>query len=1074
MKSDLMRRLAAGFTALALSVGLALPVFADDAEPLPEEKPTVHITTMDELLQLARDCSLDTYSTNRTVLLEADLDLVGQGFAGIPIFNGTFDGQGHTISNLNLVQDGSVVGFFRYLESDAVVQDLKLEGRAMPEGSRRSVGSVVGSNAGTVKNCSFVGVSSGVSKVGGIAGENLAGGTIESCSVTGSVYGAHFVGGIVGDNHGVIASCVNKAGVNTQVEQNEIDISSLTMKDLIGTENVADITDIGGVAGSSAGVVKNCQNLGTVGYQHMGYNVGGIVGSQTGYVTACTNYGTVYARKEAGGIVGQMEPNSILEYEKDTLQILGEQLDELQTLVDHACDDANAAASDASAQLNVLQSNVTNARTALERLLQTTADNVTLGQTDTTVDLSELKNSLKGNSDAEPTPTPTPEPTPQATETPDENVPTPTPTPESAPESATASAPESTSESAAASAPQSASESTPESVQEPASEPTAEPAPESDTETPAAESAAESGEERVIHGQPDPQSDEATPSVGIVDPDFSTLGELGGDTSDSDSENATPSLGIVDPDFSTLGDQSIWNDLGNALPDSMQVTVPTVEVTDRDAITASKNDLSGTLNSVANTIAALNSSGSSNSQTLINDVRAITKQMNKIGNTLAGAGDNTADPDDLFSDVSDTDTEQDTTGKVSYCVNHGTVDADINAGGITGAMARENDLDPEDDYHTAGSDSMNFKLKSRVVIRGCANYGEITGKKQGVGGIVGNMEMGSVLSSWNYGNVTAADATGVGGIAGTSKATIRESGAKCRLAGAKQVGGIAGSGYDIDTCRAMVVIDEGTEQLGAIAGTVDDPRSGNITGNTFVDEGVAGLDGVSYADIAAPLPFDAFAAQENLPGAFKKITVHFHAKGDCIAEFTLAYGGSLSAEQYPEVPQQDGSWGTWSDVDLTNLTFDAVVEAEYSDKTSVLQSEQQRDGRALLLVEGSFDSNDKLTLHPCEENPQPGTLESWLLPVQDELAHTVRYLAPHDPNTLQLWLKTADGWQAWDAQTDGSYLKFTAPADATAFAVTENPVSGSRLLIAGIGAVAAVVLLLLLRRRRKRKNKKKA
>lgn len=1003
MKNSWMRRLAAGFTAIALLVSFALPVFAEDAEPLPEEKPTVHITTVDELLQLAKDCSLDTYSTHRTVLLDADLDLVGQGFAGIPIFNGTFDGQGHTISNLNLVQDGSVVGFFRYLESDAVVQDLTLQGRAMPEGSRRTVGSVAGSNAGTVKNCSFVGVSSGVSMVGGIVGQNLSGGVVDGCTVTGSVYGAHFVGGIAGDNHGVIANCVNKASVNTKVEQNEIDISSLTLKDLIGTENVADITDIGGVAGSSAGVVKNCQNLGTVGYQHMGYNVGGIVGSQTGYVTACTNYGTVYARKEAGGIVGQMEPNSILEYEKDTLQILGEQLEELQTLVDHACDDANAAASDTSAQLNVLQSNVTNARAALERLLQTTADNVTIGQTDTTVDLGALKDSLKGES----TPSESPEETP-APETPAE-----------------APASEAPAETAPAEAP-------------------AEPAP---AESPAEEVPSASEEEtRAVHGQPEP----------------------------TDSDEATPSVGIVDPDFSTVGDNNIWSDLGEALPDTMQVTVPTVEVTDRDAINASQSDLSGTLNSVANTIAALNSSGSSNSQTLINDVRAITKQMNKIGNTLAGAGDNTADPDDLYSDISDTDTESDTTGKVAYCVNHGTVDADINAGGITGAMARENDLDPEDDYHTTGSDSMNFKLKSRVVIRGCANYGEVTGKKQGVGGIVGNMEMGSVLSSWNYGNVTAADATGVGGIAGTSKATIRESGAKCRLAGAKQVGGIAGSGYDIDTCRAMVVIDEGTEQLGAIAGTVDDPRSGDITGNTFVDEGVAGLDNVSYADIAAPLPFDEFAAQENLPGAFKKITVHFNAEGNCVAEFTLDYGGSLTPDQFPEVPQKNGSWGVWADTDLTNLTFDAVVEAEYNDKTSVLQSEQQRDGRAMLLVEGSFDSNDKLELQPCTENPQPGTLESWLLPVQDELAHTVRYLTPHDPDTMQLWLKTADGWQAWDAQTDGSYLKFTAPADAQAFAVTESPVSTGKLLAAGIAAAVLVVVLLLLRRHRKRKNKKKA
>lgn len=1009
MKNSWMRRLAAGFTAIALLVSFALPAFAEDAEPLPEEKPAVHITTVDELLQLAKDCSLDTYSTHRTVLLDADLDLVGQGFAGIPIFNGTFDGQGHTISNLNLVQDGSVVGFFRYLESDAVVQNLTLQGRAMPVGSRRTIGSVAGSNAGTVKNCSFVGVSSGVSMVGGIVGQNLSGGVVDGCTVTGSVYGAHFVGGIAGDNHGVIANCVNKASVNTKVEQNEIDISSLTLKDLIGTENVADITDIGGVTGSSAGVVKNCQNLGTVGYQHMGYNVGGIVGSQTGYVTACTNYGTVYARKEAGGIVGQMEPNSILEYEKDTLQILGEQLEELQTLVDHACDDANAAASDTSAQLNVLQCNVTNARAALERLLQTTADNVTIGQTDTTVDLGALKDSLKGESAPSESPEETPAPEASASEAPAETAPAETP-----------------------------------AEPAPAEEPTTEPAP---AESPAEEALSASEEEtRAVHGQPEP----------------------------TDSDEATPSVGIVDPDFSTLGDNNIWSDLGEALPDTMQVTVPTVEVTDRDAINASQSDLSGTLNSVANTIAALNSSGSSNSQTLINDVRAITKQMNKIGNTLAGAGDNTADPDDLYSDISDTDTESDTTGKVAYCVNHGTVDADINAGGITGAMARENDLDPEDDYHTTGSDSMNFKLKSRVVIRGCANYGEVTGKKQGVGGIVGNMEMGSVLSSWNYGNITAADATGVGGIAGTSKATIRESGAKCRLAGAKQVGGIAGSGYDIDTCRAMVVIDEGTEQLGAIAGTVDDPRSGDITGNTFVDEGVAGLDDVSYADIAAPLPFDEFAAQENLPGAFKKITVHFNAEGNCVAEFTLDYGGSLTPDQFPEVPQKNGSWGVWADTDLTNLTFDAVVEAEYNDKTSVLQSEQQRDGRALLLVEGSFDSNDKLELQPCTENPQPGTLESWLLPVQDELAHTVRYLTPHDPDTMQLWLKTADGWQAWDAQTDGSYLKFTAPADAQAFAVTENPVSTGKLLAAGIAAAVLVVVLLLLRRHRKRKNKKKA
>ena len=167
----------------------------------------------------------------------------------------------------------------------------------MPSGSRTTVGGLAGSNAGTLHNCRFEGVS-GASIVGGIAGNNLVTGVIESCTTTGSVYGAHFIGGLcAGENHGIIANSTNAASVNTTVEQNDIDLSELTLGDLIGIENAADITDIGGIAGQSSGVIRACMNRGTVGYQHMGYNVGGIAGSQTGYIEGCVNYGTVYARK---------------------------------------------------------------------------------------------------------------------------------------------------------------------------------------------------------------------------------------------------------------------------------------------------------------------------------------------------------------------------------------------------------------------------------------------------------------------------------------------------------------------------------------------------------------------------------------------------------------------------------------------------------------------------------------------------------------------------------------------------------------------------------------------------------
>ena len=101
-------------------------------------------------------------------------------------------------------------------------------------------------------------------------------------------------------------------------------------------------------------------------------------------------------------------------------------------------------------------------------------------------------------------------------------------------------------------------------------------------------------------------------------------------------------------------------------------------------------------------------------------------------------------------------------------------------------------------------------------------------------------------------------------------------------------------------------------------------------------------------------------------------------------------------------------------------------------------------------------------------------LESWSFDIDGDTSHTMRYLAPDGPDNVEVYLQTPDGWQKAETTVDGSYLKFTAPADAQAFAVTENPVSTGKLLAAGIAAAVLVVVLLLLRRHRKRKNKKKA
>ena len=124
-------------------------------------------------------------------------------------------------------------------------------------------------------------------------------------------------------------------------------------------------------------------------------------------------------------------------------------------------------------------------------------------------------------------------------------------------------------------------------------------------------------------------------------------------------------------------------------------------------------------------------------------------------------------------------------------------------------MARENDLDPEDDVKVAGSDSLNFTYKSRVVIRGCVNQGAVAGKKQCAGGIVGLMDMGSVLQCVNYADLESDDADYVGGIAGRSKAVIRSCAVKGRLTGGDFVGGIAGSGSTVTDCRSLVQVSGG-------------------------------------------------------------------------------------------------------------------------------------------------------------------------------------------------------------------------------------------------------------------------
>lgn len=338
----------------------------DDEDAQWEE---IYIDSVEDMKAFSRNCWLDTWSVNKKVYLMQDLDLAGSDFVSIPTFGGYFNGQGHTISGLVVRDSLSYTGLFCYTQESAVVANLKVKGNVCPSGKSMVVGGVVGDNSGIIINCAFEGNVEGNDYVGGITGFNEQSGILIDCISNGKITGAHYTGGIVGENTGNIVGCVNEADVNVSNEDKAMSLEDfnleqyaaglLDVEDSDGKSNKAsainNTIDSGGIAGLSMGIIQYCSNSGTIGYEHVGYNMGGIVGRQSGYVYSCENTGTVYGRKDVGGIAGQTEPYIAVDLTEDIAYQLSENIDELHDLTGRMLNDAGRESDTVSARLTVIQ-----------------------------------------------------------------------------------------------------------------------------------------------------------------------------------------------------------------------------------------------------------------------------------------------------------------------------------------------------------------------------------------------------------------------------------------------------------------------------------------------------------------------------------------------------------------------------------------------------------------------------------------------------------------------------------------------------------------------------------------------
>lgn len=1065
-------------TVLLILGSIRFPVRADEGE-------VIIIQSMEDYRAFAKACALDSWSEGKSVRLETDLEFTNVNeIALIPYFQGAFDGQGHTVSGLTVYHDGSVQGLFRYIGEGGTVSNLHVIGTVSPEGSGVSVGGIAGENRGLITNCTFSGVVRGSSTVGGIAGNNEETGVIAGCRITGIVRGDHYAGGIAGKNSGTIENCVNKGNINTSAEEAVLNLEYMNLDSLRSTENRMDITDIGGIAGYSDGRIQSCTNNGRVGYQHVGYNVGGIAGRQCGYVNNCANYGTVYGRKDIGGINGQMEPYNTLIFSESTLSKLDGQLDELQARIDRLIGDADDLSDTVTGKLSDMRESTVNAQSSVETMLSQ-IENVVNADTDTLNELSErisdtiekltpssmeltdassrmkaavrhlqeaaehvgdaadisqegmdwVNRALSDMQDAQADFERAAEPLDEAGKSFNMAV------------GYFAEAAKLIQEGAAK-----------EEIEEKAKQGT-------DTFKEGMDALSVAG--KCIRSGMEDVTD-ALSAVRNAIPYFEDtrypIGDALRETEDSLDDIYRMSSSLTE---ALAGAERAMQDL--AEKEGLSFTKLEEDFdSSREALSASVTEISDILDFVNSTVSEKNSR-------IGDDIQSVSDQIFAITETIGEAFREDEEDKEYVEDISDEDTGEQTEGKTAACINYGVVEGDVNIGGITGSMAIEYDFDPEDDIKTEGDASRNFIYQTRAVIRSCKNEGEITGKKNAVGGIVGSMDLGSVIDCCAYGSVTSTGGRYTGGIAGYSAAYIRDSFAKCRLSGKDYVGGIAGLGNHIRQCRSLVKIEEGNEYIGAVAGRAD----GNLADNYFVSDTVAGVDGVSYAVQAEPMDYADFAALEGLPEEFLSFRLSFLAGDETVYETEFAYGDDLSDMRLPEIPGKDGYYAVWEDTEYSRMVFDTIVEAVYKDNITALESAQKRAELPVLLVEGNFSGDQRLSLNAGEDASgmaqREELLECWKLAIPEDgnTSHRIQYLIPEGEDDVKIECMVSGGWTEQDTVLDGRYLIWETDGNDLVFRSVRQ-FSYLPFVIAGAGVAAAAVLIaaVLIVRKRKKKARK--
>ena len=249
---------------------------------------------------------------DKHIRLDGNLDLGGIAFAPIGElgpFTGAFDGNGHTISNLDVnIPSMSFVGLFGTIRDSASISNLTIASAKI--NGNKYCGTAAGySISASLSNCRISGSVKGGSYCGGLAGRSSSS-SIQRCVSSSTITGGSSgTGGMIGySQDDTVRNCraegTVSAGSTSFYTGGLIGYcSDGIINNCYATGNVTGNSSSGGLIGDSfLGEVSNCGASGNV---SGGTWVGGLIGNgHAELVYSCHALGNVTGGSQSGGLIG--------------------------------------------------------------------------------------------------------------------------------------------------------------------------------------------------------------------------------------------------------------------------------------------------------------------------------------------------------------------------------------------------------------------------------------------------------------------------------------------------------------------------------------------------------------------------------------------------------------------------------------------------------------------------------------------------------------------------------------------------------------------------------------------------